>query len=268
MEIILNNVSCKTEDDYLEKINLVIPHKEIVGLTGTEGNLLLNYLDGHISSTGTITFDNKKRTKKNLEEFKKDVSLVPNKPFFKDFLSTVEEYMKFFLKYYHIPVKNIDKKMKDSLKMVGLDNSYLTVNMEKISKGEMKLIQIALCLLSNPKVILLEEPFLHLETFSQKKLMNLFRMLKEKYNKTIVIMSCDNNLLYENTDYLIVLGNHTCIKTGRTQEIFQDVPFLIANDLEIPVLVYFTYKVKNEKNIRLSYHKDIRDLIKDIYKHV
>ena len=37
--------------------------------------------------------------------------------------------------------------------------------------------------------------------------------------------------------------------------------------LDVPYLVDFTNKAKSKK-VKLSYHKDILDLIKDVYKHV
>lgn len=80
-----------------------------------------------------------------------------------------------------------------------------------------------------------------------KKMMMLFRLLKEKYHKTIVIASHDSNFLYENTQYTIILADHTCLKEGDTAMVFQDVPFLLEHQLEVPDLIYFTYKVREEK---------------------
>ena len=40
------------------------------------------------------------------------------------------------------------------------------------------------------------------------------------------------------------------------------------NRVNIPEIVEFTYQAKKEKKAKIDYHRDIRDLIKDIYKHV
>ena len=40
------------------------------------------------------------------------------------------------------------------------------------------------------------------------------------------------------------------------------------NKIDIPEIIEFTYLAKKQKNVKIDYHKDIRDIIKDIYKHV
>ena len=44
--------------------------------------------------------------------------------------------------------------------------------------------------------------------------------------------------------------------------------FLKKNRINITKIVEFTYLAKKKKNIKIDYHKDVRDIIKDIYKHV
>ena len=92
-------------------------------------------------------------------------------------------------------------------------------------------------------------------------------MLKNRYHKTIIIASNNSNLLYELTDDLIIIKKARVVAADETVKIYQDVDFLKYNDIEIPDLVKFTYLAKKKK-VKLSYHRDIRDLIKDVYKHV
>ena len=50
-------------------------------------------------------------------------------------------------------------------------------------------------------------------------------------------------------------------KTKSVKEIIKD------KIVPIPYISEVTYLAKNKK-VKLSYHKDVRDIIKDIYKHV
>ena len=43
---------------------------------------------------------------------------------------------------------------------------------------------------------------------------------------------------------------------------------LRKSTFDIPDIVEFTHKAKKTKKVKIDYHKDIRDIIKDIYKHV
>ena len=98
-------------------------------------------------------------------------------------------------------------------------------------------------------------------------MIRLIKMLHERYHKTIIIASNDNSMLYELTEDLVVIKGSHIIAADKTEMIYQDVEFLLNNNIEIPEIVLFTYKAR-EKHVKLSYHKDIRDLIKDVYKHV
>lgn len=168
MEVVLKNVSCKRNQQKLEKVNITIPSNQIVGLIGEERTLLLEYLDGLLVGTGSITFDGKKRTRENWEKMKKVTGLVPREMLSDTMFSTVEEQMRFFIQCYHVPVKNLDKKIKDSLKIVGFNGAYLQKSIHDLSISERKLVQIAYCLLTNPSMILLDEPFVNLDVTNQK----------------------------------------------------------------------------------------------------
>ena len=99
------------------------------------------------------------------------------------------------------------------------------------------------------------------------KIVIIIKLLKDRYKKTIIIASNDSDLLYELTDDLIIIKKNRIIAADETTKIYQDVDFLTYNEIEVPNLVRFTYLAKRKK-VKLSYHKDIRDLIKDVYKHV
>jgi len=203
-----------------------------------------------------------------VDEIKKEISLIEETFQSFSFASTVEEYIAFFLRYYKLNISDPRKKIISALKMVGLKEDDLEKELATLSTSEQKLLQIASSLLSNPTVLLLDEPFINLDLKAQKKLERLLIKLKERYKKTIIIASHDSNLLYSLTDKLLLLKNGTILKQGKTKEIYQNVKYLLRYHYEIPDIVLFTYKAKEIKSAKIDYHKDIRDLIKDIYKHV
>ena len=176
--------------------------------------------------------------------------------------------MLFIMKYYRLKINFPEKKMTDSLKIVGLESEYLDKEIDSLSASEKKLIQIAVSLLTNPDIILLDEPFINLDKKNEKLILILINKLKENYKKTIVIASHDSDMLYKYTKKMIFIKNNKVFLTGDTKEVYKRVDYLTKNKFEIPDIVRFTYKVIKEKNVNIDYHRDIRDLIKDIYKHV
>ena len=134
--------------------------------------------------------------------------------------------------------------------------------------SEVKLLQLTLAFLSNPKVILLDEPFRGLDLNIRKKLIRIINRLQERFLKTIVIYSSNPNYLYQYTRYLIVLYNNKILVEGNTSDIFFDNKELSLCKIRKPDIVDFILLVKDKKNIKLPRRIDVKDLIKDIYWNV
>ena len=165
-------------------------------------------------------------------------------------------------------VLDIDKKIKDSLRIVGLKVDILDRRISTLTGSELKLLQFALAFLSNPKVILLDEPFRGLDLNARKKLIRIINRLKDKFAKTIVIYSNNPNYLYQYTNYLFVLYKNKIILNGKTRDIFFDHDEFSLYKIKRPDIVEFILLVKDKKNIKLPRRSDVKDLIKDIYWNV
>ena len=269
MEIVFKNVGYRYKNrKLLEKVNLKIRNNMITGITGDNKTLLIELINSvTFPSYGEIKIGNQEINDDNLIELRRTVCLIRQNPEEQFFTATVKEEMEFLVGRLNYKSKNIIKKMKDSLQIVGLNEKYLEKDIFKLSTGEQKLIQVAISLLYNPNIVIFDEPFVELDYTNKKKLIKLIKLLKERYHKTTIIASNDSNILYELTDDLVVIKKTRIIAADETEKIYQDVDFLVYNDIEIPDLIAFTAKAR-EKNVKLSFHKDIRDLIKDVYKHV
>lgn len=268
MEITLKNIGGHNDKNQLENVNLCLPKEKIIGIYGKEKTLFLEIIAGKTNAKGIISFGNQKRTKINSIEINRTIAYIPKNYSFNPIFPTVAEQFRYSWYYEMTPIKNLNKKLKDALKIVGLDDSYLSKNIACLSTSEKKLIQIAYYMLGNPKVILLDEPLMLFDYQTKKYFLKLFQMLKDKYHKTIIIGSNDTNFLYQNTDICVLLKDKNFLKMDVSTQLFEDVPYLLKHQISVPDLTYFTYLVYQNKKRKLSYHKDIRDLIKDIYKHI
>ena len=148
--------------------------------------------------------------------------------------------------------------------LLNLDKSFLERDINSLSRTEKIYLNILRNISKLDEIIIFLNPFLGLDNYNKKKIIKLLNYLKEKY---IVIISGDVDDLYRYSDYSIV-SNDFELKYDKTDKIYIDVKTLIKYKLEIPTLSYITYKAKEEKNVKLFYSKDTRDIIKDIYKHV
>ena len=79
----------------------------------------------------------------------------------------------------NINKKKTKKKIVDSLKIVGLNSSYLDRQLCTLSSSEKKQIQFALALLSNPELIIMDEPFINYDLKTYKKILQSKGQSKE-----------------------------------------------------------------------------------------
>lgn len=251
-----------------ESLNFTIKGEVFNGITGKDKDTLLSIIKLPRHYKGLIFINQEEVTKENIAKYQKKVDVIKEEINYAPFTENVYQLLAYEIRKKNLILKDAEKKIRDSLKIVELDLNLLKRNIHSLSTSEKKLLQIAISLLSNPDLIILEEPFKSLDIKNEKKVMSLLQKIKEFYHKTIVFASDDTKKLYKYTEHLIVFKNSKIIVEGNTNEVFQRVDFLRRNKISIPQIVEFTYTAKKRKKVKLDYHKDIRDIIKDIYKHV
>ncbi len=261
MEIKLENVSYKI----IKNISLNINGK-ITCFTGKSGcgiSTLLKLIAGlNKPGAGTIKIGDgfiSNSEVKNISYIRRNTGYVFQRSDDYFFRKTVRDELKFSLKDYK---GDISKRISDSLKTVGLDDSYLDRNPFSLSSGEKELLLIASVLAYNPEVIILDEPFRDLDFKNRDKIIKLLKMMKNRYKKTIIIGTLDSDLILKLADKVYVLDDGKIVMSGNKYKV-------LSSDLvNKPKLIKFSLMVKNEKNINIGFRDDISDLMKDVYRNV
>lgn len=260
----------------LENINLEFESNKIYAIIGKCGsgkttlieliNGLLLPTSGYIDISSYRLEQNKKI--KDVNSLRNRIGLVFQFPEEQFFASTVEKEIGFALNCFKYKKSGIEKRIKDALVMVGLDETFLKRDPLTLSHGEKRLVALASILVFNPKIIVLDEPTIGLDLSSQKNLLKIIRMLKNRYGKTIIIVSHDTDFLLKISDEVIVLENGKVVLKGNKYDVFSNSEILKRNKIKVPNIIEFSNLVKKKKNIKIGYRDEINDLIKDIYRYV
>lgn len=262
MEIRFNKYLVNSKEYSLE-----INSKDITGIYTNDEYLVQKILSFKYPLKGEIFINEKKITEENINSYQRLVSIVYEyKPI--AYIKTVLDYMNIIITNKNLKIKNPNKKIIDSLKIVGLDEKYLLRELNTLSTSEKELIQIASSLLSNPEIVVLTNQLSKLDLLNQKKIFLVLTKLKEQYHKIIVIIDKNANILYKYCTKAIIIKNGNIIASGDIKDVYCKVEMLKKSKIDIPQIVEFTHKAKKTKKVKIDYHKDIRDIIKDIYKHV
>ena len=238
--------------DNLVSINMNISGPSITGITGVPGS-------GKTTLLGIIS-DVIKPTAGKVYIQPKEVLMVFQNP-----ANVFSEHTVFGEICKHTRSKDA-RRVLASLKMVRLDDSYLYRDPFCLSESEQRLVCIASVLAANPKIIVFDEPFRGLDDNNKKYMIKLFKMMKYRYNKMILVASIDTDLLDTICDTVYVMKYGEVVCSGDKYEVLSNEKIMVDSGLCSPRTLEFSNLVKRMKNVNLGKRNDINDLIKDIYR--
>jgi len=90
-----------------------------------------------------------------------------------------------------------------------------------LSGGEKQRTAIAAALSLLPQLLLLDEPFAHLDGLNRARLNRLFRSLKSVHRQSCIFVTHDPAEALDWADHLIVLRNGRIVQSGSPQEIYE-----------------------------------------------
>ena len=279
MEIVFKDVdyiinkNTSLEKTLLKNVNFTISEKGIYGILGNSNSGkttildLINALTRPTNGSVKIcNFLNDGRNIKDINILRCDVGYVFKNTYDMFFNKTVEKEIKFGMKYFGFSKKTISEKTKKSLELVSLKESILKKDPQDLDLATSKKVGIACVLTSNPKIILLDEPTLGLNYKEKQNLIRLLKLLKNKYNKTIIISSKDTEFIYNLADYCFIMHKCRLVKEGK-KELLTNIDLLRNYNLKIPEIVKFT-SIINKDEKRVEDYINIKDLIKAVYRSV
>lgn len=278
MEVIFRNVNftynkgLENETVALENINLCLDRNLIHGIIGPIGSgksTMLELMNGITKPTSGEVIIGKyelcsKTEKFNFNKFRYDVGLVYQFPEKQFFCKTVGEEISFSGKIFDPKNRNIKSKVIKVLKMVGLDETYMNRSPFNLNGGEKRRVAIASVLISNPKLLIMDEPTIGLDNNCKKRLMKLLRNLKTRYGKTIIIVTHDVDMLYEIVDSVVVLNNGKLITYGDATDVFSNVELLDKNNTPVPNIVRVEKIIYDKTGIDLGVIPNMDSLVRSI----
>jgi putative ABC transport system ATP-binding protein len=182
-------------------VNLKIKKREfsaIVGPSGSGKTTLLNLISGlDIPDDGKIWLNNKllsEMSGKELSDFRRDhigfifqaYNLIP--------VLTVKENIEYIMLLQGVEKKERHKKVLNILREVGLEGMETRVP-TKLSGGQQQRVAIARAMVSNPSLILADEPTANLDSKTSGELLNMMRRLNETTGMTFLFSTHDKMIM-------------------------------------------------------------------------
>lgn len=120
---------------------------------------------------------------------------------------TVRENITIIPRILKVDENKINKDSLEMMSMIGLDDSLLDRYPSELSGGQQQRIGIARAFITNPNIILMDEPFSALDPMSRVALQDELLKLQEKLHKTIVFVTHDMDEAIKLADKIVIFDN-------------------------------------------------------------
>ena len=228
------------EHKAIDNMNFSVERGEFVGIIGHTGSgksTLMQHLNGLLKPTsGQVLLDGVDihSDKKFTRQARFRVGLVFQYPEYQLFEETVYKDIAFGPKNMGLKPEEIDRRVREAAKLVGLTDAQLEVSPFDLSGGQKRRVAIAGVIAMEPEVLILDEPTAGLDPASRAGILENIETYRRTKNATIMMVSHSMNDVARLTDRLLVLCGSKLAMDGAPQEVFTRAQELLDMGLDIP----------------------------------
>lgn len=237
------NLGTPMEQRVLQDVNLLVERGQylaVVGHTGSGKSTLIQHMNALLKPTsGSVTIHNKQINNsakaKRLKDIRQKVGLVFQFPEYQLFEETVEKDIMFGPMNYGVSEEEARRLATEVISIVGLEADILQQSPFNLSGGQMRRVAIAGILAMEPDVLILDEPTAGLDPRGQKEIMKIFEDLHQNYQKTIILVSHDMDLVCQYAQQMIVMHRGEIKLQGTPKEVFAQIDVLNDCGITLPI---------------------------------
>ena len=171
------------------------------------------------------------------------------------FITVEENIGKYLSRFYP---KEKQKRTDELIKVVELE-AFAKTKVKNLSGGQKQRVALARALAKEPEILLLDEPFSHIDNFKKQSLRrSIFKYLKEK-NIACIVATHDKNDVLGFADKMIVLHDKKIIAKDTPQNLYNNprLPLVASFFGEFSILPssLFPNSKSSEKSIIIYYNQ-------------
>jgi energy-coupling factor transport system ATP-binding protein len=226
----------------LKNMNLKIKKGEFVAIIGQNGAGKTTFVKNLIGllktkdkkqkkiNAGSITVLGQDVSKTNVAQVATKVGLVFQNPDYQIFRQSVDEEISFGPMNLNIPKEEVEKRVTNALKAVGLEKFRKTYPFS-LSMGDRRRLTVAAVLAMGPEVLILDEPTTGQDYAGRYEIAELGKQLNQN-GKTIIMITHDMELVAKYATRTIVFGKGEILLDDLTHNVFAKPEVLASTYLK------------------------------------
>jgi len=141
---------------------------------------------------------------------------------------TIEQNISFVLDLEGVSKDHSFSRAKELIRLVGLDETYLSRYPRGLSGGQRQRVGVARALAADPEIILMDEPFGAVDEFTRTHLQDKLLEIQSQLGKTILFVTHDIEEAFKLGTKVVLLNDGKIEQVGRPEELIYNpkTPFV------------------------------------------
>lgn len=219
----------------------------IIGHTGSGKSTLVQMLNGLIMPdegsvylNGTNIYENAK----DISKYRYKIGIVFQYPEYQLFEETVYKDIAFGPTNLGLDQNEIDRRVKNSAKMVGINDDLLEKSPFDLSGGQKRRAAIAGVVAMLPEVIIFDEPTAGLDPEGREMVFEMIKNYATEQNAAVIIVSHSMEDMARYTDRILVMNDGEVVMFDKTDKVFSKHEVLTSIGLNVPQITDVFIKLK------------------------
>jgi oligopeptide transport system ATP-binding protein len=226
----------KGEVRALNGVSYTLEPGKTLGIVGESGSgksvsaySIMQILDqnGHVTG-GQVFFDGEdmsKWSKKRMQEFRgRDCAMIFQDPMtsLNPVYTVGNQIAEAYRLHHKSDKKEAEEKAIEMLRLVGINEPERRMHQypHELSGGMRQRVMIAMALISQPKILIADEPTTALDVTIQAQILELMKDLQKKFHMAIIIVTHDLGVIAQMADEIVVMYGGRICERGTADDIF------------------------------------------------
>lgn len=208
----------------VDDVSFILDEGEVLGIVGESGcgkstlakaiKGIIKFNNPYVKVTGEIMFQEGINSRKDVQIIFQDPysSLNPRHT-----LKTIIEEPLLYNKTFSKAER--EKKISEIMEKVGLSSAKLNSYPHEFSGGQRQRIGIARALITNPKIIIADEPVSALDVSIQAQILNLLNEVRKEFNLSMIFIAHNLPVVEYISDRVLIMYEGKIVESGKTVEV-------------------------------------------------